>query len=553
MLSVQPVLGSLKNLIFRKKPRLILLAATMTALCLATIRLGHQPLWLDEAIVFFRAHLSIPELMEHTLNRGYQGPFYFLIMKVWLIFGDSEFWMRFFSTLCFTLTVPVVYAIGRTVSSRRAGLYAAFLVATAPFLFPFAREGQKYMILTFFCSLALMSVALIISRTDRPPAVIGSGLRGQWHRWRRGAAVSHSCRGSILWATYIVAVLGGMLSHDTAVLLPVVTTLIFLVAIAAAPQRRWLRLRNLITANAVVLVLYLLYVPWLLNAAGRVAKQWEETTLPLYEILKTFSQVYGNQHLPVQALVLAALYALALWGWRQREDWRWVGFTLIGSLGLPLMLLVATVIYVPVFWPRVIIWTSIPFYVGCAVGLARLPNVGRYIALAGLLLCNLYGVLNEYSREPREPWDRVTQTVAEAASSDSAVIFCPNYLVQPFNYYWRRQERELAAFGIENLAVSPLLASASDVENLAVSPLLASASDEVSKWRLMGEPRDLGDLVSLLDDHSELWIIDRAPCDLSALQDALSDRVKLVTERSFGNYIKLFVYVHGADRPVERG
>ena len=241
-----------------KRTRLILLAITMTALCLAAIRLGYQPLWVDEAVTWFWTKHSIRGIVEGVQHSSEtHGAFYFLVMKVWFAFGDSEFWLRSFSALCFTFTVPVVYVIGQTMSGRRAGLYAACLAATAPFLIRYAQEARMYAILTFFCSLALMSAALIISRqADRPPAVIGQGLRGRWRRWRRGA---FDCMGEddLLWATYIVAVLGGMYSHHTALLLPVVTTLIFLVAIAAAPSYRWRRLRNLIAASMVALALYL--------------------------------------------------------------------------------------------------------------------------------------------------------------------------------------------------------------------------------------------------------------------------------------------------------
>ena len=167
---------------------LMLAAAVIIAACLAAIRLDHEPLWLDETLTWYRAHLPIPKLVEDSERRGH-NPFYFLLMKVWLQFEDSGFWLRFFSVLCFASTVPVVYVIGRTMGNRRAGLYAVALVITAPFLIRYAREARMYTMLTFFCSLALMSAALLISRqSDQPPPVIGAGLRGLWRQWR-GSAV----------------------------------------------------------------------------------------------------------------------------------------------------------------------------------------------------------------------------------------------------------------------------------------------------------------------------------------------------------------------------
>ena len=514
---------------------LMLAAAVIIAACLAAIRLDHEPLWLDETLTWYRAHLPIPKLVADSEQRGH-NPFYFLLMKVWLQFEDSDFWLRFFSVLCFASTVPVVYVIGRTMGNRRAGLYAVALVITAPFLIRYAREARMYTMLTFFCSLALMSAALLISRqSDQPPPVIGAGLRGLWRQWRGSAVrlpiVRTIVRGGgddLLWLTYMVAVLGAMFTHNTAVLLPVVTTLIFLVAIAAASQFRWLRLRNLIIANLIVLALYGFYVPGLLTSADASFARRQPTLIDFPTIERNFIRVYANEYLPVQALVLVTLCAFALWGWRRRGDWRWVAFTLLGSLGLPLMLVVVSAIFGQVFIDRVIIWATIPFYIACGVGLARLPYAGlRPVVLAVFLLGNLYGVLNEYERS-RELWDRITQTVAQAASSDSAVVLCPDWVIFPFNYYWRRHERELTVFG---------------GLDLVVRPFLDDAGSRVSKWTRKGEQRDF---LSLLDYYPELWIIERpyasgAGCDLAALRAALSERERLVEVPGFTG-LKLFVY-----------
>ena len=506
--------------------RLMPAAIALAAAVLAFIQLGDASLWHDEAVTWQRASQSIPDMVE-DLNRNVHGPFYYSIMRVWLKFGgDSEFWMRLFSALCFTLTAPVVYVIGRTVGGQRAGLYAACLMATAPFLIRYAQEARMYAMLTFFCSLALMSVALLISKpADRPPAVIGQGLRG---RWRRGP--SHKRNGigdDALWATYIVAVLGGMLSHNTAVALPAVTSLIFLAAIAAAPGFRWLQLRNLIVANAIVLALYAFYIPFVWMNFSSFSNR-PSSPVSILRIPRNFVMSYGNEHLPLQAVALAALCALALWRWRRRTDWKWIGFTLLGSLGLPLMLFIASNLFRPMLIDRTMIWGAIPLYVACGVGLARLPNANlRRLVLACLLLGSLYGILNEYRYIP-EPWDQVVQAVAEAASSDDAVVLCPAHAAYPFNYYRRGYEFELSVFGARK----------------KISPYPPFASDEaLLRWWPLGEPRDLK---SLFDDYSAVWVVFREDsgviCDSPELQDAVSGRGQLIAERKLtSENLELFV------------
>lgn len=506
----------------RRRLFLSLAAAMLTALCLACIRLGDKPLWLDETVPFYWVNLSIPEMVEYNLQRDTHPLLSYLIMWVWLKFGEGEFWMRLFSALCFVFTAPVVYVIGHTVSGRRAGLTAAWLMATSPFLIRYAQDARMYMPLTLFCSLALMCAVLIISRqADQPPPVIGSAFRAKGNKGD-----------DLLWTVYIAAVLGAMFTHNTAPLLLAVITLIFLVAIAAEPQFRWPRLRNLIIANAVILALYVFNLPFLMVGISRVA-DWSQPPLDLASIAKAMGAVYANSHLPLQAVALAALFASALRIWRRRKAWKWLGFAFIGSLGLPLMLLAASALFWPMFYARALIWASIPFIVACAFGIDQLPNrTLRRVVLAGLLLGNLYGALNEHQRI-REPWDRIAQTVAEAAADDGAVLLCPHYLVNPFNYYWRRHQAELAVFRSHS--------------DLTVSPFLASAADEPSQWGHPGQPRRLA---SLFDDHSELWIIDRSVfqrfCVSPAQFTELSSRGQQVEERSFSSNIKLYVYARNA-------
>ena len=507
-------IDSQRGFMLDKRPRLILLAAMMAAACLALIQIDRAPLWLDEGITFFYANHPSGRLVKYLERGEPHGPFYYLMMNAWLWLGDSEFWLRSFSALCFTLTVPVVYGMGQAISGRRAGLYAAWLAATAPFLIHYAQEARMYAMLTFFCSLALMATAMLLSRSAGRPPAIGAGL----------------------WAIYIIGVLGGMLSHNTALMLPVITTLIFLMAIAIAPQYRWPRLRNLIIASLVVLALYSLNFSILSANIQNVSRLYTPVNMPLWEIRDILLAVYSNEHLPLQAAAMVALFVLALWGWRRPPDWKWIGFALLGTLTLPLALQAVSLLYRQVFISRTLIWAAIPFTVVCAVGLARLPRARlRRIVLAGLLAGNLYGAMREYQRPIYEPWDEAVQALAETASDDAAVALCPQWIFLPFNYYWRHHERGQAVFGV--------FGGGRDLTaNLFQEPIRG----RIWLWGRADEPRPLA---SLLDDYSELWVLDRrgspgASCDLEWLQDEIAGagRGHLVEERQLGS-LTLLNYV----------
>jgi len=215
-------------------------------------------------------------------------------------------------------------------------------------------------------------------------------------------------------------------------------------------------------------------------------------------------KVYANLYFPQVAVVPVSLCIFALWGWRRRPDWRWLGFVLLGTAALPLMLLVVSEVFRAVFFNRTIIWTAVPFFVACGAGLARLPVGLRYLFLAGLLVFNLYAVVRDYSRDIYEPWDEMVEALAEVAADEAAVVLCPNFTVSSFNYYWRDYEREMTVF--------------SRLSNEKVRPFLESAGGEVSRWPRLGEWHDL---VGLFDEYAELWMAVREDhiyhhCDAAA-------------------------------------
>ena len=59
-------------------------------------------------------------------------------------FGTGEVGLRLFSAVAGVATVPVVYAVGRTLASRRIGLVAAALAATSPYLVFYSQEARSY-------------------------------------------------------------------------------------------------------------------------------------------------------------------------------------------------------------------------------------------------------------------------------------------------------------------------------------------------------------------------------------------------------------------------
>jgi uncharacterized membrane protein len=156
-------------------------------------------IWLDEAISIHQAHLSLHDLFANLYNGDRQPPLYHLTL--WLtirIFGDSEFAVRLPSLIAGTLTIPVLYELGRELYDRRTGLLAAAFATISPLLIWYSQEVRMYEFVALFGLLALLT---------------------QLRAIRNGTMLN--------WAAYILATAALLWSHYFGLLLIAVQQVIF--------------------------------------------------------------------------------------------------------------------------------------------------------------------------------------------------------------------------------------------------------------------------------------------------------------------------------------
>jgi len=132
------------------------LVATLLAWGVRLVSLGGQSLWVDEGITFARATIPWKSVVSNLLLVGNQTPLYYSLLRPWLVLtGVSEFVLRFPSACAATLTVPVVYAVGKDVHNEHTGLVAAALLALSPFHVWYAQEARMYALGTLVAALVL--------------------------------------------------------------------------------------------------------------------------------------------------------------------------------------------------------------------------------------------------------------------------------------------------------------------------------------------------------------------------------------------------------------
>jgi len=175
--------------VVRARSRVFWIVAGLTALA-ATARfatLGVQSYHHDEIVT---AHRILRGSFWHAMDSvGFSEsapPLYYALAWPWAqVAGTGEFGLRSLSALAGVATIPVAYLLARDLSSKRAGLMAAALVAVNPMLIWYSQEARAYSLLALLCSLSLLY--FVRALRDVPSVIHPYGGGGETHGTSRAA------------------------------------------------------------------------------------------------------------------------------------------------------------------------------------------------------------------------------------------------------------------------------------------------------------------------------------------------------------------------------
>ncbi|MDJ0795278.1 MAG: glycosyltransferase family 39 protein [Calothrix sp. MO_167.B12] len=155
-----PILNITKKQLSQWLPiSLILIFATGLRL----YQLGSESLWVDEMFSILGAE---------KLNQSTR-PLYFALLRVWMIFGTSDAWLRGLALLFGIGSIFFTYQLGRRLASQPVGLIAALLMTFSPLFINHSQEIRFYTLSTFLC----IAGTLILSYLFERPSKI---LMGWW-------------------------------------------------------------------------------------------------------------------------------------------------------------------------------------------------------------------------------------------------------------------------------------------------------------------------------------------------------------------------------------
>jgi mannosyltransferase len=136
----------------------IVVGLTALAALLRFATLGVQSYHHDEIVTASRVlRDGFGHAMDAVWFSESTPPVYYALAWVWAqLVGTGEFGLRTVSAVAGVATVPVAYLIGVELRGRRAGLWAAALVAVNPMMLWYSQEARAYALVALFGALSAL-------------------------------------------------------------------------------------------------------------------------------------------------------------------------------------------------------------------------------------------------------------------------------------------------------------------------------------------------------------------------------------------------------------
>jgi uncharacterized membrane protein len=409
----------------RKSLLFLLLAITMLAAVVRLGLLGHNSLWLDEAVSLNLAQRDVAGILGNRADP--HPPLYYLLLHFWSLLSTAEFWLRLPSALAALLSIPILYRLAKDWLGGGPALLAGLLLAVSPLHVHYSQEARMYSLVALLglCSVLLLREAL---KGNHP----------------------------LLWLGYSAATLAGMYTHYSMLVLLLAELAFLAFLFWARPGYRSCFLQGLAAATLVILG----YLPWMpvLGSQAREALQ-----LHMFQRARNLLSGLGWEMpaglwVALGMAVLAAMGVLSWWLWyRGRRSsgptlGHWAVLVVLYSFTL-----FSTLLPFGASLQRQSLVLLPYLLLAFAWAISRLRGARWAVAivLVGLTLVPL-GL--ELTAGPREDWRQAAALIEAQAQEGDVILLHAAYTRVPFDYYYRG---DIPQIGVDRARLEEQLAQLS--------------------------------------------------------------------------------------------
>ena len=455
---------------------IVALAIVAGALALRIMGLGREA-WLDEAATLRVIERSTWQTWTAAFLADSQPPAYPLLLTLWAQLSSLQPWLRALSLVAGLASV-VVAMRWAALTSRGAMLLAGLLLATSPIMLRYSVELRPYAFLllaTAWAGLAASRIAAATGPADRQRTLsLGLAL---------GLAV---------------------MTHFAGVLLvPAVVALMLATSLAVPSQPRWQLALGRIPWRTVAAVLLLAIAVLALQRTPVVgASDWWMPPLTPTLAASTFGEAFGlavpGESGPTAFSVVGVFLFLAgLFVAARASASQWLP-PLAAALVYWLAIAGISLLWLPIWWPRILAPGLIPLAIAVSGAVAHLPRASWRLALTALIIgAGAVTTQRWVAREARQPIEAWQAATVDLASTEATVpILClPGYVWLPLDQVIGIENSRLVQVGIglqgnsltEQLTPALNAAARGGAVGLAVRIDLTFAEDPDALGRVVDE------------------------------------------------------------------
>ena len=388
-------------------PYLAVLCLIVIGSVLRLYNLGFISFWLDEAATDVFTQQSISTYWQLVSNLGeVHPPLFYLVEKIILPFGTSEFLYRLFPAIFGIATIPLFYIIGKKMFGSPVGIIMAILITFSPFHVIYSQDARMYTMLLFLTGIALIFYLY---------AIHSNNIK-YWIAFGLVSALA-------IWTHFIAFIFIGAL---------IIYSIFHLIKGKKSPK-------NLLLS---IIVITIFISPLILIMKGlftnRIASDPTWGLKGIDFIGMSLALYFGIFWLPT--LILAILFCFgAAWLFKnEREKFYFLLSIPVISLGVGLVLS-----YRMPMNPRYLIFL-LPFLYA-VVASAALPilqriNEKRVIIIFLVLIIGIWAqpLYTYYNNTPNinGDWRSASVFIKNTAKANDIIIVMPDYNQIPFNYYY---------------------------------------------------------------------------------------------------------------------
>ncbi len=385
---------------------LLLIAGVLVRLfCLAA-----KPFWFDECFSVEVARMDWRNFLHVLWWREANMSLYYVLLRLWLHFGATPFFIRSLSVVFAGATIPAIYALAKVMFDRRVALFATALFVWNDFDVRYSQEARSYSLFLFLATLSSLFLILFLRRREK--------------RWR---------------TAFIIASILAVYAHLYALLLLAAQWLVLRQAGLPVPEESRLAIASGLRKAWISIGIAVLPLIVFVAKTGAGPIRWIQRP-GLGELWNFWKYFSGG----VPLVAIAALLLVAFQGrtglWARNQHWSIWRVQFVASwLLFPIILTIVLSLARPVFYPRYMIFCLPALLTLFAAGLASLPSRwASAAAVCAVLILTLRTMPFVYAHDFEDERDGAgiaTNFILDHALPGDGIIFHIPQIRVPYQFF----------------------------------------------------------------------------------------------------------------------